>query len=181
MNAWRDCEKVTVHLGHLRIDSARCSSGGGVTINGGRMDGFVKSVSATQPMGYYPPSVVRVAYSLARTFAVANRWFCSVPGPLREPALAAGRHRLRGHDHQHQHARGPRPPNGTIFDRLHAFGVSWRNYFTGVPQDRDHRRHGHPVSGQPQPDRRLLRRLPGLSDPPTIQGPSSSGPSGPTS
>ena len=28
----------------------------------------------------------------------------------------------------------PPPPNGTIFDRLHAYGVSWRNYFTDLPQ-----------------------------------------------
>jgi phospholipase C len=26
------------------------------------------------------------------------------------------------------------PPNGTIFDRLSAAGISWRNYFTDVPQ-----------------------------------------------
>ena len=30
--------------------------------------------------------------------------------------------------------RDPPPPNGTIFDRLHAYGISWRNYFTDLPQ-----------------------------------------------
>ena len=48
-------------------------------INGGRMDGFVRSVGAVQPMGYYPPDVLPFAYSLARTFTLANRWFCSAP------------------------------------------------------------------------------------------------------
>ena len=45
------------------------------------MDGFVRSVGATEPMGYYTPDVLPFAYSLASTFTVANRWFCSVPGP----------------------------------------------------------------------------------------------------
>jgi phospholipase C len=27
----------------------------------------------------------------------------------------------------------PPPPNGTIFDRLHAHGISWRDYFTDLP------------------------------------------------
>jgi phospholipase C len=27
----------------------------------------------------------------------------------------------------------PPPPNGTIFDRLHAHGISWRDYFTDIP------------------------------------------------
>jgi phospholipase C len=28
----------------------------------------------------------------------------------------------------------PPPPNGTIFDRLHTYGISWKNYFTDLPQ-----------------------------------------------
>jgi phospholipase C len=28
----------------------------------------------------------------------------------------------------------PPPPNGTIFDRLNAYGIGWRNYFTDLPQ-----------------------------------------------
>src|ERR1700677_4641180 len=50
-------------------------------INGGAMDGFVRSMASTQPMGYYTPEVLPFAYSLASTFTLANRWFCSVPGP----------------------------------------------------------------------------------------------------
>jgi phospholipase C len=45
------------------------------------MDGFVKSVDATEPMGYYTPEVLPFAYSLATRFTLTNRWFCSVPGP----------------------------------------------------------------------------------------------------
>ena len=50
-------------------------------IDGGAMDGFVNSVGSTQPMGYWTPQVLPFAYSLAQTFTVANRWFCSAPGP----------------------------------------------------------------------------------------------------
>jgi len=51
-------------------------------IDGGGMDGFVRSGSgAHEPMGYYTPEVPPFAYSLAGTFTVANRRFCSVPGP----------------------------------------------------------------------------------------------------
>ena len=48
-------------------------------IDGGKMDGFVRSVDADQPMGYWTQDVLPFAYSLARTFTVANRWFCSAP------------------------------------------------------------------------------------------------------
>ena len=46
------------------------------------MDGFVKSSKGTdEPMGYYTPEVLPFAYSLAETYTLANRWFCSLPGP----------------------------------------------------------------------------------------------------
>jgi phospholipase C len=30
-------------------------------------------------MGYFLPDVLPFAYSFAKTFTVANRWFCSAP------------------------------------------------------------------------------------------------------
>src|SRR5204862_2210 len=42
-------------------------------IDGGRMDGFVRSVEDVQPMGYWTEEVLPFAYSLARTFCLANR------------------------------------------------------------------------------------------------------------
>ena len=104
-------------------------------INGGKMDGFVRSVNATEPMGYFPPAVVPFAYSLAKTFTVANRWFCSVPGPTypNRRFLLAGTAYGDIITNVSTLADGP-PKNGTIFDRLHQSGISWRNYFTDVPQ-----------------------------------------------
>jgi phospholipase C len=104
-------------------------------IDGGRMDGFVRSVNSEQPMGYYPPEVVPFAYSLARTFAVANRWFCSAPCqtfPNRRFLMAGTAYGNIATDAAS--LADPPPPNGTIFDRLHAHGITWQNYFTDLPE-----------------------------------------------
>ena len=37
-------------------------------IDGGKMDGFVRSVENDEPMGYWTEEVLPFAYSLARTF-----------------------------------------------------------------------------------------------------------------
>jgi phospholipase C len=57
-------------------------------INGGRMDGFVKSFAeahgsqdAGKIMGYHTGATVPVYDALARDFAVGHRWFASHPGP----------------------------------------------------------------------------------------------------
>jgi phospholipase C len=107
-------------------------------INGGAMDGFVSSErGAREAMGYYTPEVLPFAYSLAGTFTLANRWFCSVPGPTypNRRFLLAGTafggtetskaELIDAFEHP--------PPDGTIFDRLKKHGISWANYFTDVP------------------------------------------------
>ncbi len=103
-------------------------------INAGQMDGFVRSVDNVQPMGYYPPEVLPVAYSLARTFTVANRWFCSAPCqtvPNRRFLYAGTAYGAISTDLATLFDGAP--PNGTIFDRLSAHGISWHNYFTDLP------------------------------------------------
>jgi len=104
-------------------------------IDAGKMDGFVRSVNSSQPMGYYPADVLPFAYSLARTFTVANRWFCSAPCetfPNRRFLMAGTAYGDIASDASS--LADPPPPNGTIFDRLHAHGISWRDYFSDLPQ-----------------------------------------------
>ncbi len=104
-------------------------------INGGAMDGFVRSVANVQPMGYWTGEQLPFAYSLARSFAVANRWFCSAPCqtiPNRRFLMAGTASGVISSDPAGI-LKDPQPPNGTIFDRLHAHGISWRNYFTDLP------------------------------------------------
>ena len=104
-------------------------------IDGGKMDGFVTSVNSVEPMGYWTDEVLPFAYSLARTFCLANRWFCSAPCqtyPNRRFLMAGTAYGDIATDTQS--LEDAPPPNGTIFDRLHAYGISWANYFTDLPQ-----------------------------------------------
>jgi phospholipase C len=103
-------------------------------IDGGRMDGFVRSVDRAAPMGYWTPEVLPFIYSLARSFCVGNRWFCSAPCqtyPNRRFLMAATAYGNISTDTES--LSEPPPPNGTIWDRLHAYEISWRNYFTDLP------------------------------------------------
>jgi phospholipase C len=103
-------------------------------INGGRMDGFVRSTKSTQPMGYYTRTTLPFAYSLAEQFTVGNRWFCSLPGPTypnRRFLLAGTAYGCTVTDSATLF-EGP-PPNGTIFDQLAKHHISWRNYFSDLP------------------------------------------------
>jgi phospholipase C len=103
-------------------------------INGGAMDGFVRSTNSTQPMGYCTPEVLPFAYSLASTFTLANKWFSSLPGPTypnRRFLLAGTAYgcTITNSDTLFD----PEPPNGTVFDLLSGHGISWANYFSDLP------------------------------------------------
>jgi phospholipase C len=103
-------------------------------IDGGRMDGFVQSVEDPQPMGYWTPAVLPFAYSLAATFTIANRWFCSAPCqtyPNRRFLMAGTAYGNISTDSES--LKDPPPPNGTIFDRLDTYGIEWKNYFSDLP------------------------------------------------
>jgi phospholipase C len=103
-------------------------------IDGGLMDGFVRSVGDAQPMGYWTQDVLPFAYSLARTFCTANRWFGSAPCqtyPNRRFLMAGTAYGNITTDTES--LLDPPPPNGTIWDRLHHYEISWRNYFTDLP------------------------------------------------
>jgi phospholipase C len=103
-------------------------------IDEGKMDGFVRSVEDVQPMGYWTQDVLPFAYSMARTFCVANRWFCSAPCqtyPNRRFLMAGTAYGNIATTTES--LLDPPPPNGTIWDRLHHYGISWRNYFTDLP------------------------------------------------
>ena len=103
-------------------------------INGGEMDGFVTSVGARQPMGYYTPAVLPFAYSLAAQFTVCDRWFCSVPGPTypNRRFLLAGT-AYGGTTTAADTLLDPPPPHGTIFDSLSAHNINWCDYFSDLP------------------------------------------------
>jgi phospholipase C len=97
--------------------------------NHGAMDGFAKS-SGAKVMGYYDESNLPFYYGLAKTFPLCDRWFSSVMGPTypnRRYMLAGTSAGVTATDTTMLLAN-PTAPNGTIFDRLTAHGISWVNY-----------------------------------------------------
>jgi phospholipase C len=99
----------------------------------GRNDGFVTG-SGPVAMGYWDSTDIPFYYGLAKTFPVADRWFCSVLAqtyPNRRFLMAGTAAGIISTDVADLTA--PAPPNGTIFDRLSAHKISWKNYYTDVP------------------------------------------------
>jgi phospholipase C len=100
---------------------------------GGRNDGFVKSASGPVAMGYWAGEDLPWAYSLAATFPLADRWFAPVLGqtqPNRRYLLAATSVGMV--DDILPENLVP-APEGTIFDRLDAHHIPWRNYYSSLP------------------------------------------------
>jgi phospholipase C len=103
------------------------------------MQGFVTGNGDDQPMAYWEEDTLPFYYSLAKTFTLANRWFCSAPCqtyPNRRFLMAGTAFGDISTDTStivSSSGIAAPPPNGTIFDRLSAAGISWRNYFTDLP------------------------------------------------
>ena len=119
--------------------------------DGGRMDGFVRSTISPSStlavggvaMGYYTSHHLPFTYSLGSVFPVADRWFCSVMGqtdPNRRYLIAATSSGMTDDistspsaGNVLQDALLAAPANGTIFDRLSAFRISWTDYTASFP------------------------------------------------
>ena len=111
-----------------------------ISYAGGDNSGFAASVWQTVPggdpsipMGYWTEADLPFYYGLARTFPVADRWFCSCLGPTfpnRRFLIAGTAHGLIDDlpwdlvDY---------PKAGTIFDTLSRTGISWVNYHNVHP------------------------------------------------
>jgi len=100
-------------------------------IASGQMNGF----AATGPgsMGYYTEDDLPFYYSLTKTFALANRWFCSVPAqtyPNRRFLQAGTASGIVSTDIDNVTTY---PANGTIWDQLSQYGIPWCNYFSDAP------------------------------------------------
>jgi phospholipase C len=115
------------HASHIQFDDGRC-------------DGFVRSVQitvpqgdATEPMTYWSGADLPFYHGLARTFPVADRWFCSCLGPTfpnRRFLIAGTAHGLID---DLPFCMVDYPPAGTIFDLLDRFDISWANYHNVNP------------------------------------------------
>ncbi len=97
---------------------------------GGHMNGFVKSDSGPVAMGYWEKADLPFYYSMASTFPIADRYFCSVLGqtfPNRRYLLAAT---SLGMINDGVPDPLDYPANGTIFGRLDKAGVSFSDYYS---------------------------------------------------
>jgi phospholipase C len=102
------------------------------SINGGAMDGFVRAApgGAHGSMGYWDGDDIPFYYSLASHFPICDRWFCSVPAqtfPNRRFLQAATSVGILTTD-IHEVLATPDAPNGLIWDRLNAHGITWTDY-----------------------------------------------------
>jgi phospholipase C len=103
------------------------------SFNNGRNDGFVKA-SGPVAMGYWDETDIPFYYGLARTFPLCDRYFCSTLAqtyPNRRFLIAGTASGVVSTSTSNLDKYAP--ANGTILDRLHAHGISWRNYATDLP------------------------------------------------
>ncbi len=101
-----------------------------------QLDNGVESATEDDTMGFYDDGDLPFYYSLARTFAIDDRYFCSVLGqtfPNRSYAMAATSFGHVTTAEIFPPAGGYKPITGTIFDLLDQNGVSWKNYFSDLP------------------------------------------------
>jgi phospholipase C len=103
-----------------------------IQFDDGRNDGFVISGSGPVSMGYWEQADQPFYYSMASVFPISDRYFCSVLGqtyPNRRYLISAT---SLGFVNDTTPALTDYPPNGTIFDKVAAAGVSWRDYYTDL-------------------------------------------------
>jgi phospholipase C len=110
------------HASHLQDDGGRCD--GFVT----SAEALVPGADATVPMGHWTEHDLPFYYGLAKTFPLADHWFCSCLGPTfpnRRFLLAGTAHGLVD---DLPFELVDYPPAGTIFDMLTRNGIHWVNY-----------------------------------------------------
>jgi phospholipase C len=96
----------------------------------GTNQGFVIA-STGESMGYFLDSDMPFTWGLASTFPIADRWFCSLLGqtdPNRRYLISGTSLGLVNDSFP-----APLPPNGTIFNTLNKYDISWREYYSDVP------------------------------------------------
>ncbi|MEI8126289.1 MAG: alkaline phosphatase family protein [Actinomycetota bacterium] len=93
--------------------------------------GFVVSQSGPIAMGYFTPSQLPFINSMAQTFPVADRWFSSVPGQTYPNRMFMMAGTSLGLTTTTLPDVETMPENGTIFQALLRYGISWKNYHCG--------------------------------------------------
>jgi phospholipase C len=110
--------------------------GSHISWNNGKMDGFVRAANGgTGSMGYWDGTDLPFYYGLAKQFVLCDRWFCSTLAqtfPNRRYLQAATSVGIVSTDLKEVLAT-PDAPNGVIWERLDAHGISWADYTIDLP------------------------------------------------
>jgi len=96
----------------------------------GTNQGFVIA-STGETMGYFTASDMPFTSGLASTFPIADRWFCSAMAqtdPNRRYLFSGTSLGLINDSLPTE-----LPPNGTIFDSLNRYNISWKDYYSDSP------------------------------------------------
>ena len=99
----------------------------------GKNDGFVRACGPGA-MGYWDSRNLPFYYGMAETFPVGDRYFCSVMAqtyPNRRFLIAATAY--GDIDTDISGIAFSNFPNGTIFDRLDSYNISWTDYYYDLP------------------------------------------------
>ncbi|HEY7946275.1 MAG TPA: alkaline phosphatase family protein [Acidimicrobiales bacterium] len=92
--------------------------------------GFVTS-SVGESMGYFTGEDIPFTWGIASTFPIADRWFCSAmcqTDPNRRYLISGTSLGLINDTFP-----TALPPNGTIFDSLNRYGITWKDYYSDLP------------------------------------------------
>lgn len=111
-----------------------------IAYNNGYNNGFVIA-SGGVAMGYWTDQDLPFTYDLASRFPIGDRWFCSVLGqtdPNRRYLIAGTSTGMTddagtGTGNVIPDASLALPANGTIFNLLDSYGISWANYVYSFP------------------------------------------------
>jgi phospholipase C len=100
---------------------------------GGTNQGFAQNCGPAS-MGYFTKEQLPFYYSLASQFPIGDRYFCSVMAqtyPNRRFLIAGTA--LGDVSTDTSGISQTNAPNGTIFDRFNAYGITWRDYYPDIP------------------------------------------------
>ncbi len=97
--------------------------------------GFVKACTPVA-MGYWTGDDLPFYYALGKTFPLCDRWFgsCLAQTYPNRRYLMAGTSYGTTATSVSELTTVPPPPNGTIFDRLAAHNISWKDYASDLAQ-----------------------------------------------
>lgn len=118
---------------YCTVDTNHEWTGSHLEFDDGKNDGFVQvnDPDGQRAMGYYDETDLPFYYDVAKTFAIADRYFCSLLGPTYPNRFYLLTGTSFGHVRNDMMTGGFK--QRTIFDTLDDNHISWKVYYGDVP------------------------------------------------